>query len=203
MTKQIDIWKSEFGDAYTDRCDRPPQEHKRDILAAVIDRLQPARILDIGCNTGRHLEWIQDHGDYQLYGMEPNLKALGAARRRLPEVNLVEGNTFDIPFKDGFFDLVYTLGVLVHISPDDISRAMREIVRVCRGYVFFYEYYAEDWTEVHYRGHKNFLWKTDYRRLYLDTCPELTEVHFETVDAGDGLLDGWGLLAVGRAGQET
>ncbi|MBU0515583.1 MAG: methyltransferase domain-containing protein [Proteobacteria bacterium] len=194
MTRQIDLWKGEFGDAYTDRCDHAPQEHKRHILASVIDRLQPARILDLGCNTGRHLEWIQEHGPYELWGLEPNLKALGAARSRLPGGNLVEGNTCDLPFKDGFFDLVYTVGVLIHISPDDIAAAMREIVRVCRGHVFFYEYYADDWTEVEYRGHNDFLWKADYRKLYLINCPQLEEVQFEILDAGQGLQDAWGLL---------
>ncbi len=203
MKKPLDIWKSDFGDEYTDRCDAPPKEQRRRIIQGVLDEITPRRVLDIGCNTGRHLEWIQEHGDYELWGLEPNQKALGGARRRLPQVNLVEGNAFDLPFEDGFFDLVYTVGVLIHIPPDDIARAMREIVRVARGHVFFYEYFAEDWTEVEYRGNKHFLWKTDFRRAYLDSCPELTEVRFETIDAGAGLLDSWGLLAVERPGQGT
>ncbi|MBU0516156.1 MAG: methyltransferase domain-containing protein [Proteobacteria bacterium] len=197
MSRQVDIWKGQFGDDYTARCDREPNAARREVLTRALDISRPRRILDIGSNTGRLLQVVRSGGEFKRFGLEPNKKAIRLAQSRLPDVGLVEGTTAKLPFKDRAFDLVYTFGVLIHIAPAEIASNLREIVRVCRGYVLFYEYYAEDWTEIDYRGQDRFLWKTDYRREYLAACPELEEVQFELVPLEDGLFDSWGLLRVG------
>jgi len=77
----------------------------------------------------------------------------------------------DIPFKDGYFDMVFTSGVLIHISPGNINRVLDEIYRCSREYIWGFEYYADDYTEVNYRGHESLLWKTNFPKLYLDRFP--------------------------------
>jgi|SRR5438445_2490344 len=42
-----------------------------------------------------------------------------------------------------------------------------------RRYVWGLEYYAPQYQEVEYRGHKALLWKTDFAKLYLDAFPDL------------------------------
>jgi pseudaminic acid biosynthesis-associated methylase len=200
VSRQVDIWKGRFGDNYTNRCDREPKSVRREVLSRALDIARPRRILDIGCNTGRLLQVIRSWGDFDLFGLEPNKKAIRIAQSRLSDVGLVEGTTVNLPYQEGAFDLVYTFGVLIHIDPVEIASHLREIVRVCRGHVLFYEYYAEDWTEIDYRGQERFLWKTDYRREYLAACPELEEVRFELVPLADGLFDSWGLFRVGPPG---
>ena len=36
----------------------------------------------------------------------------------------MRASALDIPFKDGFFELVFTIGVLIHIPPKDLLVAM-------------------------------------------------------------------------------
>jgi spore coat polysaccharide biosynthesis protein SpsF len=50
---------------------------------------------------------------------------------------------------------------------------MAEIVRVARRYILCGEYFAEQRTEVPYRGQQGALVKRDFGALYLDLFPEL------------------------------
>ena len=55
-------------------------------------------------------------------------------------LDIICGSAFDIPFKDGYFDLVFTNNVLIHIAPADIGGVIDEMVRVCRGRIWGFEY---------------------------------------------------------------
>ena len=46
-------------------------------------------------------------------------------------------------------------------------------IQLCHGNILGYEYYADQLTEVLYRGHKNLLWKTDFAQLYLTEFSDL------------------------------
>ena len=50
---------------------------------------------------------------------------------------------------------------------------MQEISRVSKCYIFGFEYFADEYTEILYRGHQNTLWKTDFAKLYIDIVPGL------------------------------
>jgi len=50
---------------------------------------------------------------------------------------------------------------------------MKEIYRCSNKYIWGYEYFADNYTEVVYRGKKNLLWKTNFPRLYLDNFNDL------------------------------
>ena len=81
-----------------------------------------------------------------------------------------------------FFDFVFTSGVLIHISPDDISSVLDEMYRCTRKYIWSFEYYAKEYTPINYHGHKNLLWKTDFSKLFLSRFGDLElvkEEHFK------------------------
>ncbi|GAE87794.1 hypothetical protein [Acetivibrio straminisolvens] len=75
--------------------------------------------------------------------------------------------------------MVFTSGVLIHISPDNINRVLDEIYRCTKEYIWGLEYYADEYTEINYRGNDNLLWKTNFSKLYLDRFPELELVKEE------------------------
>ncbi len=89
-------------------------------------------------------------------------------------INIIQGNAFDIPFKDNYFDLVMTNGVLIHISPTDLPKALKEIIRCSKQYIMGFEYFAEETTDIGYRGNKGFLWKADYAQIYQEQFKNLT-----------------------------
>lgn len=98
-----------------------------------------ARLLDVGCGTGRHLlELSRYRGLFIGLDMSGDdlrvmryMLALTAKERPVPaEVRLVQGGGEQLPFADELFDCVLCTETLEHV-PDD--RAMlRELVRVLR-----------------------------------------------------------------------
>lgn len=136
-----------------------------------IDR--SARILEVGSNVGMQLLCLHRMGFKSLYGIEPQSHAVQIAKKNTSDINIIKGDAFDIPFKDGYFDIVFTSGVLIHINPKDIKKALKEIYRCSRRYIWGFEYYADKYTEIIYRGRKNLLWKADFAKLYLDLFDDL------------------------------
>ena len=103
------------------------------------------------------------------------------AQSLLDGVNVLQGSGFDLPFRDNYFDLVCTNGVLIHISPDDLPRIMSEMCRCSRRYIMGFEYYAKEMQNINYRGNEGFLWKADYAQKFCDHLPNLQIVKKEIV----------------------
>ena len=68
------------------------------------------------------LDGLQRSGWTNLWGIELQEYAVELSKHYTNHVNIVQASGFDIPFKDNFFDLVVTNGVLIHIAPADLLR---------------------------------------------------------------------------------
>lgn len=181
-TKQLTTWTGEFGDAYTDR-NVLDWRVRMPAFKRMLEGLEIHRVLEVGCNRGHNLRALSEilSDESEIFGVEPNSYALGIARTAGNRINAVCGNVFDLPFKDSYFDLVLTVGVLIHISTNELAKAMQEIARVSRRYIFAAEYYATVDTAVDYRGHSDLLWKRDFQEHYQTTIPGL-----ELIRSGEG-----------------
>jgi pseudaminic acid biosynthesis-associated methylase len=185
ITEQIRMWTGTFGKEYTDRnalaLEQMDELYKKnygitgtELYQEFLGGLERSiKILEVGSNIGNTLLVLQRLGFRNLYGIEINGYAIEQAKANTKGINIIQASAFDIPFKDDFFDLVFTAGVLIHIAPADITRALKEIHRCSREYIWGGEYYADSYTEVRYRGHDNLLWKTNFARLYLDSFDDL------------------------------
>jgi pseudaminic acid biosynthesis-associated methylase len=172
MTPQLALWRSDFGRAYTDRNDRERPER----IAAwrrILDGVDTVRTLEVGCNVGWNLHYLSRLGLTDLYGIEPQPGAVARARQRGPELGVLHGTAFDLPFRDGYFDLAFTSGVLIHISPSTVGVALDEIYRVSRRWIIAIEYDAPHEQEIEYRGHAGALWKRDHGALWQQRYPGL------------------------------
>jgi len=187
-TDQIRTWTGDFGREYTDRNAQSSADldefyrHTYGISRRQLNesflRLIPkqARILEVGCNMGTQLSLLNETGYSELYGIEIQDYALALAQPRLPDAELRQASALSIPFPDQHFDLVFTSGVLIHISPSDLPKALREIYRCSRCWIWGFEYYSPIPTEIFYRGHSNLLWKMDYASRYLQEFSDLALV---------------------------
>lgn len=187
-TDQMNTWEGEFGRLYTDRNPRTQADvddlylrnfgmtrtQLNEEFLTNFDR--DIKILEVGANVGAQLQILQQMGFRNLYGIELQMYAVERAKNVTSKINLIQGNAFDIPFKDGFFDLVYTSGVLIHISPSDILNALKEIYRCSRHYIWGFEYFSEKYVTVQYRGQDDLLWKTNFARLYQSEFSDLALV---------------------------
>ena len=185
---QVKRWKGRFGITYTDRNTYTVRELdklcKKDygVTRTALNNLfigklnRNVRILEVGSNNGNQLLLLKKMGFKNLYGIEVNSYAVEFSKRRCKGINIIEGSAFDIPFKDKYFDLVFTSGVLIHIHPKDIKKAMKEICRCSSKYIWGFEYYADRYDKIIYRGHENLLWKTNFKDIYLNLFNRLMPV---------------------------
>lgn len=131
------------------------------------------KILEVGTNIGLQLLILQKMGFKNLYGIETNRTAIEIAKAKTKNIDIIQASALDIPFKDNSFDMVFTAGVLIHISPKNIKKAMSEIHRCSKKYIWGSEYYAPKYTQILYHGKKNMLWKTDFAKLYTKLFKDL------------------------------
>ncbi len=139
-----------------------------------------------------------DSGTFTGSKSKTTLCARHAAR--LENARLALATAFEIPYPDGFFDVVFTSGVLIHIAPTDLPQALREIHRCAGRFIWGFEYYSPQPMEVRYRGHQSLLWKADFARLYLDLFDDLDAVRVEQIPyLEDANVDSMFLLSRKRA----
>ena len=184
-TPQKKRWAGDFGREYTDRntlstpqLDSLYQTNfgvpRRQLNETFLgDIAREARILEVGCNSGNQLLLLREMGFNNLWGADLQSYALELARARVPAAQLGQASALDLPYEDNYFDLVFTSGVLIHISPADLPRALDEIHRCSKTWIWGMEYYAPEVTHVNYRGHDDLLWKMDYVKRYLNRFGDL------------------------------
>ncbi len=186
-TPQEKFWQSAFGSEYTQRNFFLPADldalyvkkygiSRTDMNKEFLSGLRIKSILEVGANMGAQLLVLQTMGYTDLHGIEINEDAIALSKKAAPGITMSRGSAFAIPATDASFDLVFTSGVLIHISPDTVKDAMREIHRTSRKYIWGFEYFSEASVTIPYRGHADRLWKANFSQIYLDLFPDLTLV---------------------------
>jgi pseudaminic acid biosynthesis-associated methylase len=160
-------WSGDFGIRYTIRNKIIPEKLVPFYKKALKD-LDVEKILEVGCNRGHNLKAISYCGQYDLYGIDINPYSILIARE-MKEINFANGNIFDILYKDNYFDLVMTVGVLIHIDPHDLKNAIKELLRVSNKYYLMmeYNYEFEEFEKIEYRDSVG-LWRGNFKQLVLD-----------------------------------
>lgn len=192
----LDFWKGSFGNDYHERNHLAPSDIARGAgqelgarvahlyyvfsrVAADATRVDslpgnwpsPARVMEVGCGTGNNFAAISRFDpDCQLYGCEPNAMARGFVEHFKEHMGNPSLHSCSLPqlhCNDESFDLVMTMGVLIHIPPQDIEAAVSELIRVSKRYIYVCEYFAPSEEMVPYQDRENMLWRRDYGSLLL------------------------------------
>jgi len=128
-------------------------------------------ILECGCNIGRNIDSLE--------------KVLPAASKSIIEISkpafefvsnrhllnqkfngsILESNL------EGSFDLVYTMGVLIHINPEELMVNLQKIFNYSKKYLLFGEYFNRTPTMIEYQGQKNKLFKRDFGKMVIENFP--------------------------------
>jgi ubiquinone/menaquinone biosynthesis C-methylase UbiE len=100
---------------------------------AQFTRYRGKRVLEIGVGAGTdHLQWARANTD--LYGVDLTEAAIEVTRRRLElydlNSNLQKIDAETLPFPDGYFDAVYSWGVIHHSNAPELI--IGEIFRVLK-----------------------------------------------------------------------
>ncbi|MCX9026499.1 MAG: class I SAM-dependent methyltransferase [Candidatus Methanoperedens sp.] len=112
------------------------------------------RLLDAGCGSGKYSIPLKMRG-FDVVGMDVSLKALRmlseSSKSRDVDIDILEGNIFQLPFTDGSFDIVWCYGVLQHLLSKERESAICEFKRILRTEgLLFIEVFGKD--DMRYGG---------------------------------------------------
>lgn len=168
MNAQEEFWAGEFGDEYTTR-NRVDWRARIPFWKAILDNTGARSVFELGCNAGWNLSAIRRaYPDVNVRGIDINSRAVAQAN----EADLLVSLSQELYCQS---ELVFTAGVLIHISPENLQQIMQSLVDASYDYVLAIEYAATTEEAIEYRGHQDRLWKRNYGTLYMDMGLDLIQ----------------------------
>lgn len=159
---------------YADKFYRDPWQHRifpqHHWLLKLITSHRPKTILEVGCGFGRNLKFLLDHGikPQQLTGVDFSASLL--RHINIPHIKLFQASAQKLPFPNRHFDLVFTHGLLMHISSP--QRSIAELIRVSRKWLIIIEE-----TRRHSQKLNSFTWAHDYPKLFQSLPVKINTTH--------------------------
>ena len=108
-------------------------EHRDDEFSFKIIRenIVKGKILDVGVGSGFLLQYLfKNKVPGKFYGIDLSDEGIMIAKARVPKAYLMQGNVYEMPYMDNFFDCVVSTEVLEHLQ--DIDKAVGQIHRVLK-----------------------------------------------------------------------
>lgn len=125
--------------------------------------------LECGCNIGRNIDQLK----IALPTAKPSIieisePAFSFVSARHDFGDAFKGAILDSTFDDRSFDLVFTMGVLIHINPDQLLAHMERMFRYSSKYILIGEYFNRTPTTIEYQGERDKLFKRDFGKLFIE-----------------------------------
>jgi pseudaminic acid biosynthesis-associated methylase len=125
--------------------------------------------LECGCNIGRNIDQLK----IALPAAKPSIieisePAFRFVSQRHAFENSFKGSILESVFNESSFDLVFTMGVLIHINPDQLLANMERMFRYSNKYILIGEYFNRTPTTIEYQGEQNKLFKRDFGKLFIE-----------------------------------
>ena len=177
--KQLSQWTGKFGDEYIWR--NPATEEvikqRSKALCQIFNQIRqdpPISVLEVGANIGINLRALKQINNFDLWALEPNSHALAKliAEKVVDRECALQGVCEQIPLPENAIDFVFSCTVLIHVSDENIEKALNEMHRVSRRYICFLEYFSPETEQKIYRGHAELLFKRDFGSLYQELFPQ-------------------------------
>lgn len=128
-------------------------------------------LLECGCNIGRNIGALTKALPAASKSIiEISQPAFEVVLKKYPLKMSFNGSILDSNF-EARFDLVLTMGVLIHIHPDHLVENMRKMFDYSEKYILIGEYFNRTPVMIKYQGEKDRLFKRDFGKFFMENFP--------------------------------
>jgi len=172
MNQQEKFWQGEFGNEYITRnCNAQIIASKTNSFAQILRHTTGIKtVCEFGANVGLNLTALNRIKPNLIHSaIEINKEACKRLAKGEGIKKILEGSITDFSFDEiGKHDLTFTVGVLIHINPDELHNVYDRLYACSNRYVLVREYFNPTPVEVQYRGHEGKLFKRDFAGELID-----------------------------------
>jgi len=173
MNEQQQFWKDQYAGAYIEKNSEFNTELGIKGWRQMLQKAGPVdSFLECGSNIGRNIGFlsaIYPEAKKNLIEISPAAYDI-VTKRYNPELSF-NGPIVESNFPKNNFDLVYTMGVLIHIHPDDLLANMQKMFDYSSEYILMGEYFNRTPVMIEYQGEANKLFKRDFGKLFVENFP--------------------------------
>jgi pseudaminic acid biosynthesis-associated methylase len=171
MNEQQLFWKDEYANEYIHKNSNFNIELGIKAWAEMLRNISGiSSVLECGCNIGRNINFLNKllpETKKSIIEISPE-----AFKFVINQYNI--DHSFNGPiassiFSPSSFDLVFTMGVLIHIHPDDLLQNMQKMYSFSSKYILIGEYFNRTPVMIEYQGKKDRLFKNDFGRLFIES----------------------------------
>ncbi len=96
-----------------------------------LDKGLDGKVLDVGCGTGEILQSLPSGLDKN--GIDISEGMIAIAKEKVPNGKFRVGSITKLPYRDNYFDFVYTVAVLHHlITKTNVKNTLKEMYRITK-----------------------------------------------------------------------
>ncbi len=173
-TEQESFWSGSFGNEYMNRNIGPSlSASKLNLFTKVLARTTKiSSILELGANIGLNLRALNHLlPEADLAAVEINTKA-AQELNSWGQAEVYQESILNFkPVRQ--WNMVFTCGVLIHISPYMLPAVYDLMYQAANRYIVVIEYYNPTPVAIPYRNHENKLFKRDFAGEMLDRFHDL------------------------------
>jgi len=170
LNEQQVFWKEKYSKEYISKNSSYKPDDGVKCWAQMLERANGINtILECGSNIGKNiglLNHVLPSASKSIIEISPDAYKIVTSQYELDQS--FNGPIVISSFEKESFDLVFTMGVLIHIHPDDLLDNMKKMFDYSSKYILIGEYFNHTPVMIEYHGEKDKLFKRDFGKLFLE-----------------------------------
>ncbi|MBB1287112.1 hypothetical protein HRH25_22225 [Flavisolibacter sp. BT320] len=173
LNEQQAFWREKYSTEYIKKNDRFVTDKGVKCWAKMLERAEGVTsLLECGSNVGKNiglLNHVLPTASKSIIEISPEAYEIVTSRYSLQDS--FNGPIVASSFAEEQFDLVFTMGVLIHIHPEDLLANMQKMFSYSSKYILMGEYFNRTPVMLEYQGEKDKLFKRDFGKMFMENFP--------------------------------
>jgi pseudaminic acid biosynthesis-associated methylase len=170
LNDQQVFWKEKYSKEYISKNSSYTIDEGVKCWAQMLQRANGVtNILECGSNIGKNiglLNHVLPSASKSIIEISPDAYGIVTSKYELSQS--FNGPIVASNFEKESFDLVFSMGVLIHIHPNDLLQNMQKMFDYSSKYILMGEYFNRTPVMIEYHGEKDKLFKRDFGKMFIE-----------------------------------